>query len=631
MIFNKHFRKFLLLFIATIFFIVQSGVFSLQQTLAKTLSPAVTISAVDENGKNVIPMMAVQYKDGDTAFDVMKKLADEKVIDFSYTEHPEFGAFINRIGGIEPKGEQYWGFNVNGIDPGKGISGYKLTNGDNLFFHLTSWPPDEVNVTVSVIGFNNETIIPETKVSIIKGSTAYDALRQAAAQHEVMVDVSIDDKWFTYLNDINHYLNGKNAYWGFYVNGNYSEVGLIGQKVNDRDHIVLTPVTYETEEPVDEPKEDPAQDPEQGPQKPEDNEQQTNPVSKETVKHAITKTFNYISAHSLTAGDFYGAIVYRTLNKEIPNKLVLNQIQDVIDNKGKFRNVTDLEKSILFLTAAGFDAKNIEGYNLIAELVNHERMKSQGINGPIYALLALDSGNYQVPKNAKWTRETLVQEILAKQLQNGAWSLFGNTPSVDITGMALAALAPYQEQSEVKKAVNQAVQWLSDVQRDSGGFHDRYSGGENCESTAQAIVGLTAVGVDPTSEPFTKNNGNLVQHLLSFQRADGGFAHLKTDPDANYMTTSQALFALVAYDKYVNNQGSIYQFADIAVKKPKKPDHQDTSTQKEPDKQNREEGKPLPNTATNVYNYFVIGSLMVLIALMILIFERRRKAKIVEK
>ena len=53
-----------------------------------------------------------------------------------------------------------------------------------------------------------------------------------------------------------------------------------------------------------------------------------------------------------------------------------------------------------------------------------------------------------------------IQYILDCQLYDGGWSLFGGTPSAvssdnvsdpDITGMALQALAKYQDRADVKR------------------------------------------------------------------------------------------------------------------------------------------------------------------------------------
>lgn len=53
--------------------------------------------------------------------------------------------------------------------------------------------------------------------------------------------------------------------------------------------------------------------------------------------------------------------------------------------------------------AAGEDPTNIEGYNLVQAIYNGNVTK-QGLNGVAYALIALDSANFEVPSSAKWTR-----------------------------------------------------------------------------------------------------------------------------------------------------------------------------------------------------------------------------------
>ena len=62
----------------------------------------------------------------------------------------------------------------------------------------------------------------------------------------------------------------------------------------------------------------------------------------------------------------------------------------------------------------------------------------------------------------------------------------GDVSDVDMTAMALTALASYQEETDVKAAVDAALTYLSDAQQADGGF---MSWGEsNSESCAQVIV-----------------------------------------------------------------------------------------------------------------------------------------------
>ncbi|MBB4823244.1 hypothetical protein HNO89_000462 [Sporosarcina luteola] len=251
----------------------------------------------------------------------------------------------------------------------------------------------------------------------------------------------------------------------------------------------------------------------------------------------------------------------------------------VLSKSGKGRmKITDVERLTLAAGVLGIDPRNVDGkgFNLIEKIYNSETRTTgedsltfQGNNGVIFALIALDSKQYAVPEGAKWTRDKLVKELLKTQKSDGSWSLEANTTgstSVDITAMALTALAPYKEQQAVKQSIDHAVQYLSKAQGSTGGFQETFVGGISSEATAQLIIGLTANGIDPRSQAFTKNNSNLIDHLLSYRANDGGFKHLIEDNDSNGMSTEQALQALVAFNLYANGKGALYNFTENNVK-----------------------------------------------------------------
>ena len=113
------------------------------------------------------------------------------------------------------------------------------------------------------------------------------------------------------------------------------------------------------------------------------------------------------------------------------------------ENQGNFRKVTDYERLILVVTALGKDATNVAGFDLLSRIYNNDNMLLQGNNGPIFALIALGSGEYQVPLTAKWNREKLISYLLEQQLSDGGFPLVpGVSGDVDITAMAVQALAP---------------------------------------------------------------------------------------------------------------------------------------------------------------------------------------------
>ena len=146
------------------------------------------------------------------------------------------------------------------------------------------------------------------------------------------------------------------------------------------------------------------------------------------------------------------------------------------------------------------------------------------------------------------------------------------------------------------------------MQNTDGGFGVDTNGGDSSESTAQVVIGLAAVDIDPTGSDFTKNKDNLITHLLQFQQKDGGFSHLQSDHVSNAIATAQDLVALTAYQNYLNGKGSAFQM-----------DNHGLVVHPSIDKT----GEPLPNTATNAYNFIAFGALLVLVGSIVLFYRKR--------
>ena len=224
--------------------------------------------------------------------------------------------------------------------------------------------------------------------------------------------------------------------------------------------------------------------------------------------------------------------------------------------------VTDNARVILALTAIGKDVTNVGGHNLLKGMDNMAYVQKQGINGPIFTLIALDSHNY--PTMGDVTREKLIQVILDAQLPGGGWNLSGENADTDMTAMAIQALAPYYKTNEtVKAAVDKALEALSALQRGDGGFGSW--GTVNSESCAQVIVALTALGIDPaTDSRFVKNGSTVLGALAGFYVDGGGFKHT-ADGERNGMATEQGYYALAAYFRFANAQTSLYDMSDVTI------------------------------------------------------------------
>lgn len=245
---------------------------------------------------------------------------------------------------------------------------------------------------------------------------------------------------------------------------------------------------------------------------------------------------------------------------------VVKYVKDNIDSNGRLdkNKATENARIILALTAIGKDVTNVGGHDLLAGLNEMSYLSKQGINGAIFTLIALDSHSYTPAGDV--TRDKLVQAILNAQISgDGGWSLDGKNADVDMTAMAIQALAAYyKSNSSAKKAVDKGLSWLSSVQQNDGGFTSW--GAANSESCAQVIVALTALGIDPAKDSrFIKNGVSVLDALCSFAVNGGGFKHLATETSANGMATEQGFYALVAYYRLLNGQTSLYDMTDVKL------------------------------------------------------------------
>jgi prenyltransferase beta subunit len=260
---------------------------------------------------------------------------------------------------------------------------------------------------------------------------------------------------------------------------------------------------------------------------------------------------------------------------------VATKIASIIKEDGKLdaNKSTENSRAILGLTSIGKDITNVAGYDLRKALADYQYIQKQGNNGPIFALIALDSHNYEIPVvdgvTEQTTREKLVQYILDKEVKKGTaeaggWELGVTKADVDMTAMAMQALAPYYAtRDDVKAAVDRAIQWLSDNQNNQGGFTSW--GSTSSESISQVIVALTGVGVDPhTDARFVKSGNSLIDALLSFAAPEGGFKHILTGKVDN-MATDQGTYALVSYDRLINHSNRLFDMNDVQLEQPEEP------------------------------------------------------------
>ena len=249
-------------------------------------------------------------------------------------------------------------------------------------------------------------------------------------------------------------------------------------------------------------------------------------------------------------------------------------------NKGVLTSskYTEYSRMILAMNAIGKTNAAVAGYDLFANICDFSKVKKQGLNGPVYALIAIDSCDYVLPTTTSaavlstvselTTRDGLIKYILAKELPGGGFALGGTAADPDVTAMVLQALARYKDTEEVGAAIDQSLSILSQMQDKNGRILS--AGIASSESTAQTILALTALGINPeTDSRFTKTDADgksngLVTGLLSFGNTDGSFRHL-TGGTVDLMATEQSFLALVAYERFLNDEPPLFQMTDTVT------------------------------------------------------------------
>ncbi len=224
------------------------------------------------------------------------------------------------------------------------------------------------------------------------------------------------------------------------------------------------------------------------------------------------------------------------------------------------RKYTEYSRVVIALTLIGKNPENVAGYDLVKPICDFDKTTAQGLNGAIWALIALDSGNYG---NGE-IKEKYADYILSRELDKGGWAIGKDetAPDCDITAMALTALSNYTERQDVSKAVERGLAFLSKIQNQDGGF-STYSE-MSSESISQVITALSSLGIDV--ETFSENGRNPVDALADYYEEGKGFSHT-LGGEINLMATEQALYALGAVEHLKSGEMPIFRsckFYDIA-------------------------------------------------------------------
>ncbi|PFS72324.1 DUF4430 domain-containing protein [Bacillus thuringiensis] len=438
-----------------------------------------------------------QIKDGETALSLLQKVMGDKV----ESETMSFGTYVKGIDGLMAGATSAWLYDVNDQSAEVGADSYKLKSGDVVVFRFVS---DWSNIS-------QETL----KETLDKfGTCKTEEPKPEGENGKPTVEPKPEGE------------NGKPT--------------------------VEPKPEGENGKPTVEPK----PEGENG-KKPEQPKQENVQIPAKQLEEAISKTSDKMLQDGIESD--WVAVALSRSGKNVPIEAKLNYVKSVTEKVEKRINrfsATDLARTIIMMNAISADPKNVGGHNLVQKLYESDKVNS--VTGYAFALLAFDTKKYEIPVESKWNRVALVEALLNNQHTDGGWTYNSSgskdsASSVDVTGMVLSALAPYQERSDVKPAIQKAVAYLYNEQLQNGGFSA--DGQENSNSTAQAIIGLSLVK-DVDQNRLHK----AMQNLLSYQLSNGEFKWLPSDQNGNGMATEQALLALLQFKEMGK---SIYDWSNV--------------------------------------------------------------------
>ncbi|MCU5000638.1 DUF4430 domain-containing protein [Bacillus tropicus] len=441
-----------------------------------------------------------QIKDGETALSLLQKVMGDKV----ESETMSFGTYVKGIDGLMAGATSGWTYDVNDTSAQVGADSYKLESGDVVVFRFVS---DWSNMS-------QETL-----------QQTLDKFGTCKTVEEPKTDDPKQEK---------------------------------PEEPKTDDPKQEKPEEPKTDDPKQEKPEEPkTDDPKQ--EKPEQPKQENIQVPAAQVNDAISKTSEKMLQDGIESD--WVALGLSRSGKNVPIEAKLNYVKAVTEKVEKRMNrfsATDLARTIIMMNAMQADPTKVGEHNLVQKLYESDKVNS--VTGYTFALLAFDTKKYEVPVNSKWNRVALVDALLNAQHTDGGWtydsaSSKDSASSVDVTGMVLSALAPYQDRPDVKPAVQKAVAYLYNEQLENGGFSA--DGQENSNSAAQAIIGLSLVK-DVDQNRLHK----AVQNLLSYQLPNGEFKWLPGDQNGSGMATEQALLALIQFKEIGK---SIYDWSNVVI------------------------------------------------------------------
>ena len=397
----------------------------------------------------------------------------------------------------------------------------------------------------------------KTAVQLDEGAVAEDAIKialdKSAYKDNYKISTSAWGDSLDSISDLDTFNVGNDwYYWSFCVNGQYANLGISSQKVEDHDKISLI-YSYDNYNTSAACFNDDASKNPEGFSAYSEKAKKAQDVLAQKIYDTTFKGGEYVpgvedssglyTVFSLARAGFKADKFYDSVYAKVKA-----QLGAIKTSTGKFYDDTNKKyvsqesilkdgaasqtyaKIALCVTALGKDASNVNGFNLIEKLADKSVYEASSIySRETTILMAIDSKNYELPTGDNYlTRAELVNKTAADTDNQIATSIDWN--SIDSAVMQIQPLCAYQtkdvdgvDKSAVKKACDKVLNFMYNKQGADGTYGDSYSA-SNVWTTAQVMITAGLFGIDAATEEngtdFIKNGVTLYDDALAFVDTD---------------------------------------------------------------------------------------------------------------
>lgn len=397
----------------------------------------------------------------------------------------------------------------------------------------------------------------KTAVQLDEGAVAEDAIKialdKSAYKDNYKISTSAWGDSLDSISDLDTFNVGNDwYYWSFCVNGQYANLGISSQQVEDNDKISLI-YSYDNYNTSAACFNDDASKNPEGFSAYSEKAKKAQDVLAQKIYDTTFKGGEYVpgvedssglyTVFSLARAGFKADKFYDSVYAKVKA-----QLGAIKTSTGKFYNDTNKKyvsqesilkdgaasqtyaKIALCVTALGKDASNVNGFNLIEKLADKSVYEASSIySRETTILMAIDSKNYELPTGDNYlTRAELVNKTAADTDNQIATSIDWN--SIDSAVMQIQPLCAYQtkdvdgvDKSAVKKACDKVLNFMYNKQGADGTYGDSYSA-SNVWTTAQVMITAGLFGIDAATEEngtdFIKNGVTLYDDALAFVDTD---------------------------------------------------------------------------------------------------------------